>query len=64
MKAKYTARIYLEVNEILKREGDEMEELYTWMLVQAEGKFGSVRGEITDNKSKQVVKQFRKTPSD
>ncbi len=61
MKAKYTARIYLEANEILNKSGDEVEELYTWLLVQAEGKFGSVHGEITENKSKQVVKQFRKT---
>jgi hypothetical protein len=62
--SKYTAKIYHANDEIEDCTGDDLDELYTWMLAQAEGKFGSVRGEIIDNKTNKVVKQFRKAPFD
>ena len=61
---KYLAKIYLEDDEIEDNSGDDIDELYAWMLVRAEGKFGSVHGEIIDSKSNKVVRQFRKTPPD
>lgn len=61
---KYTAKLYLAKDEIVDSEGDDIDKLYSWMLAQAEGKFGSVHGEIIDNKTNKVVRQFRKSPPD
>lgn len=62
--SKYTAKLYFAKDETDHLEGDDLDELYTWMLVQADSQFGSVSGEIIDNKTKKVVKQFRKAPPD
>ncbi len=64
MKDKYTAKIYFENDEIAHNSGDDVDELYTWMLTQAQGKFGSIHGEIIDNKTNKVIKRFRKSPPD
>lgn len=60
----YTAKIYLEKDEILQGSGDDIDQLYAWMLAQAESHFGNVHGEIIDNKTHERVKQFRKAPPD
>lgn len=64
MKHKYTAKIYLEKDEMVHNSGDDLDGLYTWMLAQAEDKFGNVHGEIVDNQSQEVVRKFRKAPPD
>ncbi len=64
MKHRYTARIFLEKDEIEGGYGDDLEDLYTWMLAQAEGKFGNVHGEIIDTTTNKVVKKFVKAPPD
>lgn len=61
---KYTAKIYLEKDEIAHRLGDDVDDLYAWMLAKAEDTFGNVHGEILDNKTQQSIKQFRKAPPD
>lgn len=61
---KYTAKIYLAKDEIEDSTGDDIDELYAWMLTRAEGQFGNVHGEIIDNKTKKIVRQFRKAPPD
>jgi hypothetical protein len=61
MKAKYTANAYCNEEKIATREGDEIEKLYAWLVLQADGNFGDVHGEILDNKTLEVVKRFQKT---
>lgn len=62
MTPNYTAKMYLDKDEILQNSGDDMDQLYTWMLAQAEDKFGNIRGEVIDNVTQEVVRQFRKVP--
>lgn len=64
MKLRYTARIYIDKEEIAHESGDNADELYEWMIIKAQGKFGNLHGEITDNKTGEVVKAFRKAPPD
>ncbi|MHB1946643.1 MAG: hypothetical protein ACYCQI_00840 [Gammaproteobacteria bacterium] len=64
MTPNYTAKMYLDKDEILQNTGDDMDQLYTWMLAQAEDKFGNIRGEVIDNMTQEVVRQFRKVPPD
>lgn len=64
MKAKYTARVYFDDEEIVDNTGDNLEELIAWMLSQAEENFGNYRGEIIDNETKKVVHSFRHAPPD
>lgn len=60
----YTAKIFINNDEIAHESGDDIDALYTWMLLKAEGKFGDFHGQIIDNKTHKVVKQFRKAPPD
>lgn len=64
MAKKYLAKIFFGNNEFEDKSGDDLDELYAWMLSNAEGKFGNIHGEVIDNQSKKVVKQFRKSPPD
>jgi len=64
MKLRYTAKMYFDNDEIAHQDGDDIDELYNWMLIKANGKFGNVNGEIIDNKTDKVVKGFRKSPPD
>lgn len=64
MNHKYTARIYLEKDEVEDSSGDDLDELYAWMLSRAEGTFGNIHGDIIENATKEVVRQFRKSPPD
>lgn len=60
----YTAKVYFDAGEIAHESGDNIDELYNWMLAKAQGKFGNFHGEIVDNKTGKVVKSFRKAPPD
>lgn len=64
MAHRYTAKIYFDDDEVAHQSGDDIEELYNWMLMKAQGKFGNLNGEIIDNKTGKVVKGFRKSPPD
>lgn len=61
---KYTAKIYLGSDEVMHNTGNDVDELYEWMLVQAQGKFGDIHGELIENKTSKVVRRFRKSPPD
>lgn len=61
---KYTAKIYFDADEVAHESGDDIDELYNWMLMRAEGKFGNFNGEIINNKTGKPVKSFRKSPPD
>lgn len=60
----YTAIVYFDEKGVAKESGDDVEALYNWMLLQAQGKFGNFNGEIIENKTGKVVKAFRKAPPD
>ena len=62
--SRYTAKIYFDDDEVAEEEGNDVDELYTWMLTKTQGKFGNFNGEITDNETGKVVKSFRKSPPD
>ncbi|KTC81945.1 hypothetical protein [Legionella cincinnatiensis] len=61
MKAKYTANAYCNEEKIATEAGDDVDKPYAWMVLQANGNFGDVHGEIIDNKTHEVVKTFQKT---
>lgn len=61
---RYTATIYLDKTEIAHESGNDLEELYNWMLINSQGKFGNIHGSIIDNKTRKPVKAFRKSPPD
>lgn len=61
---RYTAKIYVDEVEIDHKEGNDVDELYHWMLVKAQGKFGNLSGDVIDTKTNKAVKSFRKSPPD
>jgi hypothetical protein len=64
MSDRYTAKIYFNRDETEQKSGHDVDELYNWMLMKTQGAFGNFHGEIIDNKTKKVVKAFRKAPPD
>lgn len=64
MTKKYIAKVMCGTDELIVRESDDIDELYEWMLIQANGKLGDIHGQIIDNKSLEVVRKFRKAPPD
>lgn len=64
MTLRYTAKLYFDEGEVAHESGDDIDALYNWMLVKAQGKFGNLNGEIIDNHSGKIVKAFRKSPPD
>jgi hypothetical protein len=64
MKFHYTAKFYIDKQEIAHESGDDLDQLYDWMIIKAQGQFGDLHGEVIDNKTGKVVKAFRKSPPD
>ena len=64
MAFRYTAKIYFDEGEVAHESGDDVDELYTWMLMKTQNQFGNFNGEIIENKTGKVVKSFRKSPPD
>jgi len=62
MKSKYTAKVYLDHSLLCQRDGEDVDELYSWMLIETQDKFGNHNGEITDNNTGKVVRCYRKSP--
>lgn len=60
MSTHYRAKIYCGAEEIAHQSGDDLEQLYVWMLAFAEKTSGEIHGEITNNITHQVVRQFKK----
>jgi hypothetical protein len=61
MNLNYTATIFCEEEIIAYKHGDDIEDLYLWMLTQAKGKSGSLHGQILEVKTNTVIRKFRKT---
>ncbi|EKD71920.1 MAG: hypothetical protein ACD_46C00063G0003 [uncultured bacterium] len=60
----YTAKIYVDDTEIAHESGDDVEALHTWMLMKTQGQYGNFHGEVIDNKTKKIIRSFRKSPPD
>ncbi|MBA2650554.1 MAG: hypothetical protein H0U75_13370 [Legionella sp.] len=64
MNLDYTATIFYEEEILAYKQGDNVEELYLWMLTHAHGHPGSIRGEIMELKSSTVIRKFRKSSTE
>ena len=62
MKHQYTAKMYLDDDEVIENSGDDLEQLSVWMDEQAESAFSTIKGEILDNKTHEVIKRFEFNP--
>lgn len=60
MNEQYTASVYCSEEQIASQVGDNIDELYTWMLIQGSGNIGDIHGEIIDNLTQKTVRTFRK----
>lgn len=60
MNHQYTAKIYSTDKEIARKSGDDIEELYIWMLTYENGGCCGSHGEIFDNITEEVVRKFKK----
>lgn len=55
----YTARIYFDDIQIKECSGNNLDSLFIWMLSQQEREFGNYNGQITNNKTHLIEKEFR-----
>jgi hypothetical protein len=55
----YTARIYFDDIEIKQSSGNNLDFLFIWMLTQQEKEFGNYNGQITNNNTHLIEKEFR-----
>lgn len=62
MSEQFTASVYCKEERIATQTGNDIDQLYTWMLIQVNGHFDDIRGEIIDNKTNNIVRTFRKAP--
>ncbi|MCE0723285.1 MULTISPECIES: hypothetical protein [Legionella] len=62
MSEQFTANVYCKEERIATQTGNDIDQLYTWMLIQVNGHFDDIRGEIIDNQTKNTVRTFRKAP--
>lgn len=64
MKNKFTAKVYINNDEMIESSGDNLEQLTDWVYSQAESTFGEVKAEIIDNKNHKVVKNIEYNTQD
>jgi len=64
MDHQYSAAVYCNEVEIAIKTGNDIEELYIWMLLQVNGTIGDIHGTIIDNKTQEIAKAFRRSPID
>ncbi|KTC77085.1 hypothetical protein [Legionella brunensis] len=58
----YTAKIYSDCEEMAQKTGNDIEELYVWMLTYDNGGGCGTHGEIIDNITQEIVRKFKKSP--
>lgn len=56
----YTAKVFSGNEQFAERVGNNVDELYIWMLIEVNGNFGDIHGEVVDNATKERIKAFRK----
>ncbi len=62
MKHKYTAKVYLEDEEMIENTGNDLDQLKIWMQGQAEATYSEIRGEIIDNNTHKVIDSMEYSP--
>lgn len=62
MSEQFTATVYCKEERIATQTGNDLEQLYIWMLTQVNGSFGAVHGEIIDNRTNKTIRTFCKSP--
>ncbi len=62
--SKFTAKVYCNEEMIASKTGDDIDDLFAWMIGHEAGNFGDVHGQIIDNNTLEVVKVFRKSYQD
>lgn len=60
MSKTYTAFVYTGKELLATQVGSDLDDLYAWMLIQGNGHFGDVHGEIIENKTTKIIRTFRK----
>lgn len=60
----YTAITYFGEKEITREMGNNVEALFIKMLSRCQGKFGDYSGEIADNRTEKIIREFRACASD
>jgi hypothetical protein len=61
MDKQFTATVYCQNEAIASKAGDDLDKLYTWMLIQVNGHSNDIRGEIIDNQTHAILRTFCKT---
>jgi hypothetical protein len=61
MELHYIATIYSREDIIATKSGNDVEQLYIWIMLQLDDSFGDIRGEIVDCKTAEVVKTVCKS---
>lgn len=62
MSEQFTANVYCKEERVATQTGNDIDQLYAWMLIQVNGHFDDIRGEIIDNQTNNTVRRFRKAP--
>lgn len=62
MSSQYIAKIYSTDKELAEKDGNDVEELYVWMLTYDIGHGCGAHGEIIEIETQSVVKTFTKSP--
>lgn len=62
MNEQYIATVYCRDEKMAVQWGNDVDQLYAWMLLQVNGSFGDIRGEIIDNQTNKIIRTFRKAP--
>ena len=60
----YTAKLFCGKKTVETKNGDDAEKLFIWMLGQASGPVDvdGIHGEVIENKTGKIVRQFKKAP--
>ena len=60
----YTAKLCCGKKPVETKSGDDAEELFIWMLSLANGPvdIDGIHGEVVENKTNKIVRQFKKAP--
>jgi hypothetical protein len=62
MNEQFTASVYCKTERIAIKAGNDVDKLYAWMLIQVNGNYSDIHGEIVDNITNKTVRVFRKAP--
>lgn len=62
MNTQFTANVYCKEERVATQTGNDIDRLYAWMLIQVNGYFDEIHGEIIDNQTNETIRTFCKAP--